>query len=125
MKTTRDRPEAGPRKALTPKQRAVLFERWGGICHLCSQKIATGEPWDDEHVIDRWTSGDDSLENRRPAHRDTCHRAKTAGDAKVRGKIKRIIAREDGTRRPRKPIPQRANPWPKGRKIPSKKDQSQ
>lgn len=122
MKLKRDRPEAGPRKALTPKHRAELFERWNGVCHLCGQKIAAGEPWDDEHVIDRWTSADDSLENRRPAHRLGCHPKKTAADAKVRGKIKRIIAREDGTRRPRQAIPQRANPWPSGRKINTRKD---
>jgi 5-methylcytosine-specific restriction protein A len=121
VKIQRDRPEAGKRKLLTPKQRAELFKAHDGRCHLCGEKIGAGEPWDDEHVIDRWTSGDDSLANRRPAHRDTCHKAKTAADAAPRAKIKRIIAREDGARRPRKPIPQRADPWPKGRKIPTKK----
>lgn len=122
MKLKRDRPEAGPRKPLTGAKRAAFFEAHGGVCYLCGEKITAGEPWDDEHVIDRWTSGDDSLENRRPAHRLGCHPKKTAADAKVRGKIKRIIAREDGTRRPRQAIPKRANPWPKGRKIPTKKD---
>ena len=120
MKIRRDRPEAGPRKPLTGAKRAAFFEAHGGVCYLCGEKITAGEPWDDEHVIDRWTSADDSLENRRPAHRDTCHKAKTAADAKPRAKIKRIIAREDGTRRLRKPIPQRKDPWPKGRKITSK-----
>lgn len=122
MKIKRDRPEAGPRKALTPKQRAELFETHGGRCYLCGEKIGAGEPWDDEHVIDRWTSGDDSLANRRPAHRLKCHPEKTAADAAKRGKVKRIIAREDGTRRPRQPIPKRVNPWQKGRAFPTKKD---
>ncbi len=122
MKIQRDRPEAGPRKPMTPKQRVEFFARHGGVCWICKEKIGPTEDWDDEHVIDRWTSADDSLENRRPAHRLGCHPAKTKADAKVRGKIKRIIAREDGTRRPRQAIPQRANPWPKGRKLPTKKD---
>jgi 5-methylcytosine-specific restriction protein A len=122
VKIQRDRPEAGPRKPLTGAKRAAFFEAHGGVCYLCGEKIGPTEAWDEEHVIDRWTSADDSLENRRPAHRDTCHKSKTAADAKVRGKIKRIIAREDGTRRPRQKIAQRADAWPKGRKIPTKKD---
>lgn len=95
------------RKPLTPKQRAELFAAHEGRCYLCGEKIKSGEPWDDEHVIQRWVSGDDSLANRRPAHRLTCHKVKTANDATVRAKVKRIIAREDGTRRERKPIPSR------------------
>jgi hypothetical protein len=95
------------RKPLTPKQRAELFATHDGRCYLCGEKIKAGEPWDDEHVIQRWVSGDDSLANRRPAHRLTCHKVKTAKDATVRAKVKRLIAREDGTRRPRQPIPSR------------------
>lgn len=120
MKIQRDRPEAGPRKPLTGAKRAAFFEAQGGVCYLCGGKIGPTEAWDDEHVIDRWTSADDSLKNRRPAHRDTCHKAKTAVDAKARAKVKRIIAREDGTRRPRQKIAQRVDAWPKGRKIKSK-----
>lgn len=97
--------EIPPRKALTPKQRAELFATHKGVCHLCGEKIKAGEPWDDEHVIQRWVSGDDSLANRRPAHRLKCHPAKTANDAGDRAKIKRIQDRENGTRRERKAIP--------------------
>ena len=97
--------EIPPRKALTPKQRAELFATHRGVCHLCGGKIKAGEPWDDEHVIQRWVSGDDSLANRRPAHRLKCHPAKTANDAGDRAKIKRIQDRENGTRRERKAIP--------------------
>ena len=97
--------EIPPRKALTPKQRAELFATHKGVCHLCGEKIKAGELWDDEHVIQRWVSGDDSLANRRPAHRIKCHPAKTANDAGDRAKIKRIQDRENGTRRERKAIP--------------------
>jgi len=99
--------EIAKRKPLTPKQRAELFATHKGVCHICSEKIKAGEPWDDEHVIQRWVSGDDSLANRRPAHRLKCHKAKTANDAGERAKIKRIQDRENGTRRERQPIPGR------------------
>lgn len=51
-----------------------------------------------------------------------CHAAKTKREAADRASVKRIEARRGGTRRPRQKIAQRANPWPKGRKIPTKKD---
>ena len=99
--------EIAKRKPLSPKQRAELFATHKGVCHLCGDKIKAGEPWDDEHMVQRWVSGDDSLANRRPAHRLECHPAKTANDAGDRAKIKRLIARAGGTRRERKPIPSR------------------
>lgn len=53
-----------------------------------------------------------------------CHAKKTARESADRAKVKRIEARDSGTRRPRQKIAQRPNPWgPKGvRKIPTKKD---
>jgi 5-methylcytosine-specific restriction enzyme A len=97
--------EIAKRKPLTRKQRAEFFETHKGECYICKQKIKAGEPWDDEHPIDLWTSGNDNLADRRPAHRLDCHQQKTAADATKRAKTKRLIARETGTRRVRKAIP--------------------
>ena len=69
------------------------------------------------HLIDRdkpdawreWTLT--NLRTRCPV----CHEKKTAYEAKMRGKVRRL----NGTtkKKPGKKIAQRANPWPKGRKL--------
>lgn len=71
------------------------------------------------HLVDRsqpdawkyWT-----LENLRTRCPE-CHKAKTAQEAKDRGKVRRL--RGDNKAKRKRKIPQRANPWPKGRKLPS------
>ena len=72
------------------------------------------------HLIDReapeawreWTLP--NLRTRCPV----CHKKKTAHEAKMRGKVRRL----NGTtkKKPGKKIAQRANPWPKGRKMRSR-----
>ena len=68
------------------------------------------------HLVDRskpdawkyWT-----LENLRTRCPD-CHKAKTAQEAKDRGKVRRLNG--ETKRKPKRKIPQRANPWPKGKR---------
>jgi len=59
-----------------------------------------------DHEIAIWLGGpDDDGPNMRPLHRSPCHRkVKTPRDAKVIAKVKRLIARNEGTRRPRQAI---------------------
>lgn len=90
----------GKRKTYTGLQRAKFFEAKGGICHICGQKIKTGEAWDIEHIIPLEISEDDSEENKAPAHRK-CHKAKTRKDSKDIAKCKRVNAKHIGAWKPK------------------------
>jgi len=120
MKIQRDRPEPTKRKAMTPARRLRVFNAASGRCQCgCSEKLRPD--WEVEHRIPLSIGGTEDDSNLE-AWNAVCHQRKTSGEAGPRAKVARIIAREDGTRRPRKPIPARADAWPKGRKIPTKKD---
>ncbi|HYC66684.1 hypothetical protein [Brevundimonas sp.] len=110
------------RKPLTAKQRAELALAQGGRCGCgCGGKLDhAGEGTVDEHLNPLGLTGTNDLANR-SIWRKPCSDAKTYGtDLPAIAKAKRIEARETGTRRERKPIPQRPDPWPKGRKLASR-----
>ena len=111
------------RKPLTKKQRAEIALSQGGRCGCgCGGKLDhAGEGTVDEHLNPLGLTGTNDLANR-SIWRKPCSDAKTYGtDLPAIAKAKRIEARETGTRRERKPIPQRVDPWPKGvRKFPSR-----
>jgi hypothetical protein len=65
----------------------------------------------DEHLIPLENMGTNNLSNR-ALYRKPCATAKTKAEASLRAKAKRIEAREEGTRRIRKPIPKAINGWP-------------
>lgn len=86
------------RRKRTTLQRAALFEKHGGICHLCEERIdGTREKWELEHVIAYELTQDDTDENLRPAH-VKCHKAKTARDVAMLAKVKRVAAKHQGAR---------------------------
>jgi 5-methylcytosine-specific restriction enzyme A len=93
--------EATPRKAFTKAQRAAAFLAAAGKCELCAVKIQGR--FDIDHRIPLHHSGDHAPSNWQVLC-PPCHRQKTKGDVKVSAKIKRIHARENGTRRERKAI---------------------
>jgi 5-methylcytosine-specific restriction endonuclease McrA len=102
----RSRLSATPRRGMSATRRALILERQGGLCAKCS---AHG-PFDIDHRLSLWMSGPDDDANCE-ALCIACHAAKTADDAARRAKVKRLIARQDKTRRARKAIP--ARQWPK------------
>ena len=115
-----------PRRPLTRREVIELAVRQSGRCACpCGEKLdALREGVTDEHRIPLALGGTNDLTNRE-LWRTPCAKAKTAGkDAPAIAKAKRIAARIDGTRRARQPIPARADPWPKGRKLPTKKDRT-
>ncbi len=112
------------RNPLTRAQFGQLMIDQGGRCGCgCGEKLQPmTERVIDEHRIALALGGTNDLSNRE-LWRLPCAKAKTAGkDAPAIAKCKRLVARAEGTRRPRKPIPSRANAWPPGRKLPTKKD---
>lgn len=112
------------RRVLTRAEFGQLMIDQNGRCGCgCGEKLQPmQERVIDEHRIALALGGTNDLTNRE-LWRLPCAKVKTAKkDQPAIGKCKRIVARNDGTRRQRKPIPQRADPWPKGRKLPTKKD---
>ena len=93
--------EATPRKAMTKARRLRIYLACNGRC-ICGVKVPMAGTVID-HEITLWMGGADEDANLRFLCRD-CDRVKTAGDTGNRAKVKRIIARENGTRRERKPI---------------------
>lgn len=101
------------RVRITPKMRAGIFMKHGGVCHLCSMKVLPGEEWDVSHEIPLEAGGKDDETNWYVAHRK-CHRTHTATvDAPLIAKVKRIHHRHIGAKAPSKnPIPgSRNSPW--------------
>lgn len=89
------------RRSFNRKQRAEIFERAGGVCHICDGKIGVTEAWDVEHIRPLSMGGDNEPDNLAPAH-VKCHRVKTAGEAGPRAKADRLRAKHQGTYPPPK-----------------------
>ena len=85
-------------------ERAKIFRDNDGICHICTRKIAVGEPWHDEHVKPKGLKGSNDLSNRKPAHID-CHAGKTRQDVAIMRKADRQLKRHVGVKRTSHPMP--------------------
>lgn len=90
------------RRPLTRAQRVRIFDRHGGICHLCGLKIQVGQLWEAEHIVPLWADGEDTPENMAPAHVDPCHLEKTGEEAGERAKGFAIRANHLGIPKPGK-----------------------
>ena len=120
---TGERVEPTKRRVVTDARTQRIHAFHDGLCGECGFPVTvSGRGVVYDHRIPVWDGGDDDDgPNMRPVHK-ACDVRKTAKDQCSIAKTKRIIARLDGTRRPRKPIPSRPfgkqKPrWPK-RKFP-------
>lgn len=95
-----------PRRSMTKARRTRIAERQHGLC-ACGCGGALGASFDVDHVLALWMGGtdaDDNLEGLTEGH----HKIKTRADAAARAKVKRLIAKEDGTaRKPNRTIASR------------------
>lgn len=87
-----------PRPSFSPHKRAAIFRDHGGVCYLCTRKIAQGEPWHVEHVKARGLQGSDTDDNLRPAHVD-CHAGKTKRDRAIMADADRALIRHAGLKK--------------------------
>lgn len=78
-----------------------IFIREGGRCHICGGKIHAGEKWDGDHVIELWEGGENRESNIKPAHKETCHKKKSAKGAAKRAKEKRVRQKHNGIIQPK------------------------
>lgn len=110
-----------PRKHISKKTRALVFEKDAGVCYLCGQKVEAGVKWELEHEIALQLGGKDEMENYRVAHVD-CHREKSKGDIKLIAKGRRIRRNLDPETRKKskKPIVSRGFDKTRKKKIQSR-----
>jgi 5-methylcytosine-specific restriction protein A len=95
------------RRHLSTRERVRVFEAANGICHICSTPIQPGQRWEVSHPTPLAAGGEDTPENRQPAHY-ACHRTVTnEKDAPLIAKIRRIRAKHIGATRPRYRWPKR------------------
>ena len=81
-------PPLNARRALTPKARAAIWRAQDERCAECRCPITLAEMQDDhEHPI--WCGGNNDPDNRQGLCVE-CHKLKTKGEAKARGKVKRL-----------------------------------
>lgn len=102
-----------PRKHLSARERTKCFEAAGGVCHICGGRIFAGQRWEVSHPVPLAAGGDDTPENRRPAHA-RCHARQTAEiDAPRIAKTRRQHQAHIGAKpRPRNPMPgSRLSKW--------------
>lgn len=91
------------------KVRQRVFDREGGICHLCSQAIHVGQKYDLDHVVALINGGENRESNLKPAHRK-CHVEKTASDVAEKAKIAAIRGKHIGAVRPSSSLSTRDKP---------------
>jgi hypothetical protein len=65
------------RKSFSRRDRARIFEKEKGICHICGGLVHVGERWEISHEIPLAAGGKDIESNRRVAH-FICHRVHTS-----------------------------------------------
>ena len=93
------------RRRISTRERVDIFNRNGGVCHLCNLRIDAGQEWDVSHDTPLELGGDDEGDNLKPAHR-RCHRHHTATvDVPVIRKAQRKEARHLGAKQSRNPLP--------------------
>lgn len=103
------------RRKVTKAERLEIWLRDNGKCARCGLPVAWGTDLQIDHPNALINGGSDDRAAMVSLH-VRCHKEKTAADVRIAAKIKRIIAREDGTRRERPKI--RSRPFPKGKKRP-------
>ena len=79
-------PELTPRKFLTPKARAELVLKQGGLCAKCGEKPRACEY---DHIVELWAGGTSDPSNWQALCR-SCHKGKSGEQAKHRAKMNRL-----------------------------------
>ena len=104
------------RKKVTSKERAEIFLREHGVCHLCGLVIRPGEEWDVSHPEETgslWAGGSDDRSALKPAHRNKCHRDHTKKESAQKATEARKREKFLGAKQPKgPPMPgSRRSPW--------------
>lgn len=87
-----------------PRVRLRIFDREGGICHICKQPIQIGEKPQFDHDPALINGGQNRESMIFPVHED-CHREKTARDVAEKSKVSRTRQKHVGAVEPKRRIP--------------------
>ena len=92
------------RRRISTRERAKIFLKEGGVCHLCCCPII-GKAWEVSHEIPLAIGGADDETNWRVAHYK-CHKKQTAEvDAPRIAKGRRVYHKHIGAKVSRSPMP--------------------
>lgn len=86
-----------------PRVKLRIFDRDGGICHICQTKIQAGDQWHADHVIALIEGGENRETNLRPAHAK-CNLEKANGEKTRKAKVARTRKKYTGVIRPKQSI---------------------
>lgn len=100
---------------IPPRVRQRIFDRDGGVCHLCKLPIKPGETWQADHVVALINGGEHRETNLAPAH-SHCHVGKTVLDVKEKAKVAKVRGKHTGAIRPKQSI--KSAPFAKSEKRP-------
>jgi 5-methylcytosine-specific restriction enzyme A len=94
------------RSEFPPRVRLAAWERCGGYCEGCGNRIAAGNGPHYDHAIPDAIGGKPTLENCRVLCYRPCHKLKTVKvDVPEIAKTKRIIAARANAKRKSRPMP--------------------
>ena len=71
-----------------PRVRLRIYDRAGGVCHICKLPIKPGENWHSDHVKALIEGGENREKNLAPAHAH-CNLAKANGEKTRKAKVAR------------------------------------
>lgn len=94
---------------IPPRVRQRIFDRDGGVCHICKLPIKPGETWQADHVVALINGGEHRETNLAPAH-SHCHVGKTVLDVKEKAKVAKVRGKHTGAIRPKGRIPSPPKP---------------
>ena len=83
-----------------PRVRLRIFDRENGICHICQQRIQTGQKWEPDHDPALINGGQNRESMMFPVHK-TCHAIKTKADVAEKAKVQRTRAKDVGAIKPK------------------------
>lgn len=88
------------KRAVSKARREKIIQAQDGVC---KRAHCEAPATDVDHILPLWVGGTNRDDNLEGLCVD-CHKRKTRAEAKARGKVNRIVARDTGTRRERTPI---------------------
>lgn len=81
-----------------PRVKQRVYDRFGGVCHICKLPIKVGETWHADHVKALIEGGENRESNLAPAHAH-CNLAKANGEKKRKAKVQRTRQKHTGAAR--------------------------